>query len=141
MYVYGRIALGWEAHFRNYRHNVSQCPVSTLNWLPNFPHKAWVDPGEGSFTCQVNRCEWESNCDCLCSNDHDHYTKVPYPRGYLYRRNVSLQKFIFTTLKLEAQIYLSLRHNIWLNGKIKTSVNTAHPQIFLTDDKLKSFIS
>ena len=34
------------------RHYVSsQCHV----WLPNFPHKAWVDPGEGSFTCQVNR--------------------------------------------------------------------------------------
>ena len=47
---------------------VCQCPVSSLDWLPNFPHKAWVDPGEGSFTCQVNRREWESNCDSLCSN-------------------------------------------------------------------------
>ena len=26
------IAWGWEAHFRNYRHFVSQCPVSTLDW-------------------------------------------------------------------------------------------------------------
>ena len=52
-YVYGWIAWGWEAHFCNYRHYVSQCPVRTLNWLPNFPHKAWVDPGKVSFTCQV----------------------------------------------------------------------------------------
>ena len=42
--------------------------VSTLDRLPNFPHKAWVDQGEGSFTCQVNRCERESNRDRLCSN-------------------------------------------------------------------------
>ena len=68
LFLYGWIAGGWEAHFRNYRHFVSQCPVSTLDWLPNFPHKAWVDPGEGSFTCQVNRCERESNRDRLCSN-------------------------------------------------------------------------
>ena len=27
--------------------------VSALNWLSNLPHKAWVDPGEGSFACQV----------------------------------------------------------------------------------------
>ena len=23
--------------------------------VPNSPHMAWVDPGEGKFTCQVNR--------------------------------------------------------------------------------------
>ena len=23
--------------------------------VPNSPHMAWVDPGEGTFTCQVNR--------------------------------------------------------------------------------------
>ena len=57
LFLYGWIAGRWEAHFRNYRHFVSQCSVSTLDWLPNFPHKAWVDPGEGSFTCQVNRRE------------------------------------------------------------------------------------
>ena len=28
--------------------------------------KTWVDTSEGSFTCQVNRLEWESNSDCLC---------------------------------------------------------------------------
>ena len=67
-FLYGWIAGGWEAHFRNYRHFVSQCPVSTLDWLSNFPHKAWVDPGEGLFTCQVNRREWETNRDRLCSN-------------------------------------------------------------------------
>ena len=34
-----------------------------------FPsQKAWVDPGEGSFTCQVNRREWELNRDRLLSN-------------------------------------------------------------------------
>ena len=30
---------------------VSQFLVSTLDWLPNFPHKAWVDPDGVSFTC------------------------------------------------------------------------------------------
>ena len=67
-FLYGWIAGGWEAHFHNYRHFVSQCPVSTLDWLPNFPHKVWVDPGEGLFTCQVNHRERESNRDHLCSN-------------------------------------------------------------------------
>ena len=28
------------------------------------PHMTWVGPGEGTFTCQVNRStEWESNSD------------------------------------------------------------------------------
>ena len=66
LFLYGWIAGGWEAHFRNYSHYV--CPVGTLKWLPNFPHKAWVDPGEGSFTCQVNRYEWWWNCDRLYSS-------------------------------------------------------------------------
>ena len=61
LFLYGWNAVGWESHFRNYRYFVSQYPVSTLDWLPNFPHKAWVDPGEGSFICQVNRRERESN--------------------------------------------------------------------------------
>ena len=61
IFLYGWIAGGWETHFCNYRHFVSQCAVSTLDLLPNFPHKAWVDPGEGSFTCQVNRRELWSN--------------------------------------------------------------------------------
>ena len=69
VFLYGWIAGSWETHFSNYWHFVSQCPVSTLDWLPNFPHKAWVDPREGSFTCQVNRNhEWESNRYRLCSN-------------------------------------------------------------------------
>ena len=40
--------------------------VYTLKWFPNLPHKALVDPGKGSFTCKVNRCEWDLNCDRLC---------------------------------------------------------------------------
>ena len=63
LFLYGWIAGGWEAHFCNYRHFVSQSLVSTLDWLPNFPHKTWVDPDEGSFTWQVNRRERESNRD------------------------------------------------------------------------------
>ena len=55
LFLYGWIAGSWEAHIRNYRHYVSQCPVSTLEWLLNFPHKAWVNRDESSFTCQVNR--------------------------------------------------------------------------------------
>ena len=66
MYVYGWIAWGWEAHFRNYRHYVSQCPVSTLDWLPNFPHKAWVDSGEGSLTFRESL--W------VGIEVHDHYS-------------------------------------------------------------------
>ena len=68
VYVYGWIAWGWSPFSQLYRHYVSWCPVSTLDWLSNFPHKAWVDPGEGSFTCQLNCREWESNRDLLCSN-------------------------------------------------------------------------
>ena len=26
-----------------------------MDWLPNFPYKEWVEPDEGSFTCQVNQ--------------------------------------------------------------------------------------
>ena len=51
--------------------------VSTLNWLPNFPHKTWVDPGEGLFTCQVNCRKWGSSCNRLCISCRrwppDHY--------------------------------------------------------------------
>ena len=36
---YGWIAGDWESHYHNYRYYWSQYPVSTLNWLPNFPHK------------------------------------------------------------------------------------------------------
>ena len=56
----------WEAHSHNYRHFVRVPQRLELN--TKFPHKAWVDPGEGSFTCQVNCREWGSNCDCLCSS-------------------------------------------------------------------------
>ena len=69
----------------NYRHYVSQCPVNTLDWLPNIPHKAWVDLGEGSFTFQVNQREWESNRDRLCSNPS------PWPLNHdakLYHRRI-----------------------------------------------------
>ena len=60
---------------RNYRHYVSHCPVSTLDWLPNFHHKVWL---EGSFTCKVNRCVWGSNRDRFCSNRSPyHYTTAP----------------------------------------------------------------
>ena len=45
MYVYGWISWGWEAHFRNYRHYVSQCPISTLEGLPNFPRQGMGWPG------------------------------------------------------------------------------------------------
>ena len=45
-------------------------------WLPNFPHKALVDPGEGSFTYQVNRREWGSNCVAVA--DDIHYTTLPF---------------------------------------------------------------
>ena len=55
---------------------VSQCPVSTLDWLPNFPHKVWVDPGEGSFTFQVSHREWESNRElhaCVAMSNNGAY--------------------------------------------------------------------
>ena len=68
---------------------VSHCPVSTLDWLPNFPHKAWVDPGEGSFICQVNRREWESNRDRLRSN------RSPWPLYHGYTREFK-NKPLFT---------------------------------------------
>ena len=74
LFLYGWIA--GDCNLRNYRHFVSQCPVSTLEWLPNFPHKAWVDPDEGSFTCQVNHREWESNRYRLCSN------RSPWPLNH-----------------------------------------------------------
>ena len=74
--------------FHNYRHLVSQCPVSTLDWLSNYPHKAWVDPGKGSFTCQVNRRERKSNRNCLCSN------RSPWPQyhgaNWLYNKQAFL---------------------------------------------------
>ena len=38
LFQIGWIAGGWEAYSCNYRHYVSQCPVSNLDWLPNFPH-------------------------------------------------------------------------------------------------------
>ena len=62
------ITRGWEVYFRNYRHYVSCCPVSNLDWLPCFPHKVWVDPGGGSFTFQVNCRERGLNRDRPCSN-------------------------------------------------------------------------
>ena len=46
----------------------SQLSLSEPYWLPNFPHKAWVDLRGGLFTCQVNCSELRSNCNYLCSN-------------------------------------------------------------------------
>ena len=62
LFLYGWIAGRWEAHFRNYRHFVSQCPVSTLDWLSNFPHKAWVK---------------RTAIACAAIEVHDHYTTAP----------------------------------------------------------------
>ena len=69
---------------------ISQCPVSPLDGLPNFPHKTcawpWVDPDEGlcMFTCQVNRCElsWDltsPGITCVTIKVHDHYTTLSVP--------------------------------------------------------------
>ena len=82
LFTFGWIAKGREAYSHNYRHYVSQCPVSPLDWLPNFPHMRmaiWVDPGEGSsiFTCQVNRYELSLDLTvipCVAIEVHDHYT-------------------------------------------------------------------
>ena len=59
-----------------------KCPVSALNWLPNFPHKAWVDPGEGSFTCQVNRREWGLKYDHLCNFVVDMLLLITWKKWY-----------------------------------------------------------
>ena len=58
-----------------------------MDWLPNFPHKVWVDQGEGSFTCLVNRRGWESTATAFCIaievHEHDHYTTTaPNHRFY-----------------------------------------------------------
>ena len=78
--LFGWVAGGWEAYFPNYRHYASQCPVSILDWLPNFPHKAWVDLDKGLFTFQVNRRELSRARTAITSitiKVHDHYTTAP----------------------------------------------------------------
>ena len=80
MYMYMVELHEAEAHFHNYRHYVSQCPVSTLDWLPNFPHKAWVDPGkeEGSFTCHWIVVNGNRITACIAIQVHDHYTTTQW---------------------------------------------------------------
>ena len=86
--VYDWIAWGWEAHFRNYRNYVSQYPVSTLDWLPNFPHKAWVDPGEVySLAKWIAVSGNRTAIACAAIEVHDHYTTAPFRRrlmGFCY---------------------------------------------------------
>ena len=53
----------FETKFLIRENNVLSAPL-----VDNFPHKAWVDPGEGLFTYQVNCREWGLNCNRLCSN-------------------------------------------------------------------------
>ena len=107
--LYGWIAGGWEAHFRNYRHFVSQCPVSTLDWLPNFPHKAWVDPGEGSFkwiALSGNR----TVIACVAIEIHDHYTTAPTLVGGWVSRCGVMKLLIFYSIKF---YFLLSNENHW----------------------------
>ena len=82
-FLYGWIAGSWEAHFRNYRHFVSQYPVSTLDWLPNFPHKAWIDPRRFIRFSLAKAIKWiavsrnQTALACVAIEVHDHYTKTP----------------------------------------------------------------
>ena len=78
LFIFIWIARGWD----NCRHHVSYCPVRTLDLdldLPNFPYKAWVDPGEGSFTCQKTSPQFRLSkrrpiqvnyCDCELESGH-----------------------------------------------------------------------
>ena len=78
-----------RSHSWNYRHYVSQCPVSALDWLPNFSRKTWhkLTRGEGSFTCQVNRCElsWDrTTIACVGIEVYYHYNTSSVPTTGLH---------------------------------------------------------
>ena len=65
------------------RYNVwHTSPYSCIRvMVPNSPHMAWVGPGEGTFTCQVNRSiRWESNPDLR------HGSQSRWPPYYYHRR-------------------------------------------------------
>ena len=85
------IASGWEAHSRNYRYYVSVLSVSTLNRLPNFPHKATVKrhgltwPGwrrvKVHSLAMPSESPWECiACLCVAGAEDIHYI----PRHHIF---------------------------------------------------------
>ena len=60
--------------------------------IPNSPHMAFVDPGEGTLTCQVNHStDWESNPDLPGTEGKEtiHYTTAPHFCVLFYVMNLS----------------------------------------------------
>ena len=90
-YVYGWIAWGWEAHFCNYRHYVSQCPVSTLDWLPNFPHMGLTWAKVHSLAKWIAVSGNRTAIACVAIEVHDHYTIVKINK----RSKEFLFKYVF----------------------------------------------
>ena len=86
----------------------------------NSPHMAWVDLGEGTFTCQVNRStEWELNWTFRTESKGDnHPTTTPTiliktqetklePKKLIMLINTHFRKF---SLKIFF-LYISCRHD------------------------------
>ena len=65
--------------FRNYRHFVSQCPVNTLHWLPNFSltRHGLTQTKVHSLAKWIALSGKRTVIACVAIEVHDHYTTAP----------------------------------------------------------------
>ena len=72
--------------FRNYRHFVSQCPVNTLHWLPNFSltRHGLTQTKVHSLAKWIALSGKRTVIACVAIEVHDHNTTAPY---YIYNKD------------------------------------------------------
>ena len=119
----------------NCRRLRSQCPVSTLDWLPNFPHKALVDPGEGSFTCLVSCSELSGDRTVIAGGNFNCLPFWRFPPAYCLVQSLkAISWFVNCIIQNPKRIikFKLLVHNSKMlkNGKLLKNVRRQFATLF-----------